>query len=309
MSTEGVIQYRVVHNTEYSYSSPVSLCHNQLRLAPRELPYQSVERTFVEISPIPTLRRSRIDRFGNQTEFFSIENQHNRMRVVAESIIRRSIPDHTNAHRESFSMVRKRLHNPSQAPDRIAQEFCFESKYIKTHGAFADYAIGCFENQRSLFDCVKDLTSKIHKEFKYTPNSTHVSTTPLDVLRQRQGVCQDFAHLQIACLRSLGLAARYVSGYILTHPAPGQTKLIGTDASHAWISVYLGEFGWFDFDPTNNQSPGNEHITVAWGADYSDVAPVTGLFIGGGLTQMTVGVDMSPMENSPSSPPVHDPLK
>ncbi len=290
------VRYNVTHRTEYDYSSPASLCHNQMRLVPRELSYQTVEQHQVEVHPSPTIRRPRTDRFGNRTEFFSIESQHSEMLVTSHCIVRRASPSKHGAAASTFSQMRQRLRNPETIDDREAQEFCFDSKYIHADHAFAEYAIESFSPHRSMHECLLELTDRIYRDFKYVPNSTHVSTTPLQVLKQRQGVCQDFAHLQIACLRSLGLSARYVSGYLLTHPAPGQPKLVGADASHAWVSVYLGDFGWLDYDPTNNQCPTNEHITLAWGCDYADVAPISGLLIGGGITKLKVSVDVSPIQ-------------
>jgi transglutaminase-like putative cysteine protease len=291
------IRYRILHRTRYEYSSPALLCHNTMHLSPRDLPYQKVDRSNIQITPIPSIRRPRQDPHGNRTEFFSIESQHQTMLVEAESIVIRSTPDWSHTKDITYLSIRNRLHSPLGEEDRIAQEFCFDSTYIRTESAFSEYAWKSFHSHSSLLESVTDLTRRIFREFRYVPNSTLVSTTPREVLRSKQGVCQDFAHLQIACLRSIGLAARYVSGYLLTHPAPGQPKLVGADASHAWISVYFGELGWIDFDPTNNAVPKNEHITVAWGADYADVAPIVGLLIGGGLTRLEVSVDVAPLEN------------
>lgn len=289
------IRYSILHRTLYEYSSPALLCHNTMHLSPREVSYQSVERSCIEISPSPSIRRPRQDPHGNQAEFFSIESQHQSMLVEAESIVTRSVPCWEGAESVSFPSVRHRLHQPQTDEDRRAQEFCFDSTYIQSESAFSDFAWESFHSHNSLLEAVTDLTQRIFDDFRYVPNSTLVSTTPREVLRTKQGVCQDFAHLQIACLRSIGLAARYVSGYLLTHPAPGQPKLVGADASHAWLSVYFGDFGWIDFDPTNNAIPRNEHITLAWGADYADVAPIAGLLIGGGLTRLEVSVDVSPI--------------
>jgi transglutaminase-like putative cysteine protease len=291
-----MIRYRVVHSTEYAYSAPASLCHNIMRLHPRKLSYQDVEHAHVDVEPTPVLRRQRHDRFGNHCEFFSIESQHNSMIVTGTSIVRRGSMDMTNADQESFDTLRERLRKPCSDADRMAQEFCFDSKYIQTNGIFAEYAMSCFRRDQSAHQSIMELTNRVYREFAYVPESTLVSTTPLEVFRSKRGVCQDFAHLQIACLRSIGLAARYVSGYLLTRPAPGQPKLVGTDASHAWISVYLGDFGWLDYDPTNNIVPNQEHITLAWGCDYEDVAPITGVLVGGGITNLRVSVDVAPLD-------------
>lgn len=300
------VRYRVAHVTEYDYSSPASLCHNMMRLSPRRLNYQSVEHSHVDIDPKPVVRRTRLDRFGNLCEFFSIESQHNKMVIHATSNVIRNRVSLTGADVISFKELRQRLRDPKREDDLSAQEFCFDSKYVRTRREFSDYAMECFHPDRSAHDSLLEITARIYNEFDYVPNSTQVSTTPIEVLRLRKGVCQDFAHLQIACLRSIGLAARYVSGYLLTRPAPGQPKLIGADASHAWVSVYLGDYGWLDYDPTNNLIPDCEHITLAWGCDYEDVAPVTGVVVGGGLTTLKVSVDVSPepVTTSESLPPV-----
>lgn len=288
-------RYLVRHETKYDYSLPVSLCHNTLRLKPRDLDHQVVERCLIEIQPEPAVRKARIDHHGNNAEFFSVESQHAEMVVKSECVVARTKPTYSIDSDTDFGFLRSILSQPRCQEDRAAHEYCFDSPYVKAGHEFAEYAIESFENYPGAFDAVQDLTRRIYTEFKYVPQSTLVSTTPLEVLKNRQGVCQDFAHLQIACLRSLGLAARYVSGYLLTHPAPGEAKLVGADASHAWVSVYLGDAGWVDFDPTNNLIPGDEHITIAWGADYADVAPVAGTLIGGGLTTLKVSVDMSLM--------------
>lgn len=291
------VRYRISHVTEYDYSSPASLCHNMMRLSPRRLPYQHVEHSHVDIEPQPVVRRTRLDRFGNQCEFFSIESQHHSMIVRATSHVVRDRVNTDGATDLSFRELWLRLRNPKTDNDREAQEFCFDSKYVRTRREFSDFAMECFHPERSAHESLMEMTARIYNEFDYVPNSTLVSTTPIEVLRSRKGVCQDFAHLQIAFLRSIGLAARYVSGYLLTHPAPGQPKLIGADASHAWVSVYLGDYGWLDYDPTNNLIPDCEHITLAWGCDYEDVAPVTGVVVGGGLTTLKVSVDVSPEES------------
>lgn len=287
--------YLVKHETKYEYSVPVSLCHNTLRLRPRNADYQQVERCYIEIHPTPAIRKTRLDHHANNAEYFSIETQHSEMIVKSECLVKRAKPAISIPADLDFGYLRTISNHPRGPADRAANEYCFDSPYIHAGSEFAEYAIESFKNFNNAFDAVSDLTDRIHKEFKYVPNSTLVSTTPREVLRTRKGVCQDFAHLQIACLRSLGLASRYVSGYLLTHPAPGETKMVGADATHAWISVYMGDAGWVDFDPTNNIIPGNEHITIAWGADYSDVPPVAGTLIGGGgITTLKVSVDVGP---------------
>jgi transglutaminase-like putative cysteine protease len=173
-------------------------------------------------------------------------------------------------------------------------QFAFGSPYIALDREARDYALPSFTAGRPILEAAMDLTSRIFEDFEYQGGVSDVSTPVRQVLKMRKGVCQDFAHLEIACLRSIGLAARYVSGYLLTHPPPGQRKLVGSDASHAWLAVWAGELGWIDLDPTNNAMPDSEHITVAWGRDYGDVSPMNGFIIGGGAHTVTVGVDVAP---------------
>ena len=175
-----------------------------------------------------------------------------------------------------------------------AYELVFESPYVVGDDAIRDYALQSFAPGRPILAAAMDLTSRIFREFQYRGGVSDVSTPVRDVFAMRQGVCQDFAHLMIACVRSLGLAARYVSGYLLTRPPEGKEKLVGSDASHAWVSVFAGDAGWVDFDPTNNVIPGVEHITFAWGRDYGDVSPINGFIVGGGTHQVSVAVDVSP---------------
>jgi transglutaminase-like putative cysteine protease len=173
-----------------------------------------------------------------------------------------------------------------------AYEFSFDSPYSKRNGALADYAAPSFTPQRPLLDAVLDLTGRIHADFQYDQRATTLATPLADVLAGRRGVCQDFAHLEIGCLRSMGLAARYVSGYLLTTPPPGGERVVGGDASHAWLSVYSPGYGWIDVDPTNNQLPGDRHITLAWGRDYGDVSPIKGVILGGRQQSVKVAVDV-----------------
>ncbi len=286
-------KYLVTHRTHYEYTSESSLCHNQMHLQPRVLPWQNVSHSQIDIYPRPTFRNAWDDVFGNRTEFFSIEELHPHLTVTSRCHVDRDSPNYPIGSSPSWSGVLASIANPDTSEGRVAREFLFDSRHCHRDSAFANFANDVIAPNRSFLESVRMLTSKIFFQFEYSPQSTQVATKPIEVLEKRKGVCQDFAHLQICCLRSLGVPARYVSGYLLTHPAPGKPRLVGADASHAWISVYAGPLGWIDFDPTNNQTPDKEHITVAWGRDYGDVAPIQGVFVGGGYTTLSVSVDVA----------------
>lgn len=291
------MQYNVRHTTTYSYQDPVALCQNQIHLSPRSTPYQACSNFQLEISPEPVVRRSWVDAFGNEVWYFSIQEPHQKLTVTGRSQVTVTpcqLP--VAGSTPSWESVRDDLAQAATPDARLAAQFCFESSYIRYLAEAFDYAQASFTPQRPVLDAALDLTARIYRDFKYVPASTAITTTTREVLKTRRGVCQDFAHLQITCLRSLGLAARYVSGYLLTDPPPGQPKLIGSDASHAWLSVYCPGTGWVDLDPTNNVIPQIRHVTVAWGRDYGDVTPIQGVFTGGGKHVMGVAVDVSPLQ-------------
>lgn len=292
------MRYRVVHITRYQYSGEVSLSHNQMRLLPRLLDYQLIEHRHISIVPEPTFQQSWVDPFGNRTQFFSIEHSHREMVVHAESLIDRQTPSYADSCRFSWEEIASKIARPPAQDDREAAQFAFDSYYTGSFEKARAYAAPCFTTGRNIVEAVGELTAKIFDEFEYDPQATQISTPTNEVLELRRGVCQDFAHLQIACLRSMGLAARYVSGYLLTHAPAGKEKLIGSDASHAWISVYVGNGNWLDFDPTNNVRPAEEHITIGWGRDYADICPIQGVLIGGGgQTVLTVSVDVRQIDD------------
>jgi transglutaminase-like putative cysteine protease len=291
------MHYRVRHITRYEYESDVALSHNQMRLSPRSLAYQKVEWPQLTVQPEPTCQRAWVDFHGNRTHFFSIEQSHRVMEVSAESLVERTEQELAINSKATWESLAARVEHPRSAVDIEASMFRFDSRYVRFSREVQQYARPSFAGGRSMLDAAKDLTARIFQDFEYDPNATHVSTPTLEVLQQRRGVCQDFAHLQIAALRSMGLAARYVSGYLLTQPPPGQTKLVGSDASHAWISVYFGDGHWLDFDPTNNLIPGDEHITIGWGRDYADICPIQGILIGGGQSRLRVSVDVLPISS------------
>ena len=277
----------------------MSLSHNQNRLRPRALNFQSVYDATVLIDPEPRTRQRWVDCFGNETEFFSIEQSHREMTITAQSEVHRTQPLTDGLGQLAWEEI-ARLNSATDTPEtRLASQFSFDSKYSKRSQQAYEYAVKSFVPGRSIMGCVLDLTRRIFEEFEYDPQATQVSTPTLEVLQGRRGVCQDFAHVQIACLRSIGVPCRYVSGYLLTHAPAGKEKLIGSDASHAWVSAYMGGGNWVDFDPTNNLIPSVEHITIGWGRDYGDVCPVQGVLIGGGTTTiLKVNVDVRPLDAS-----------
>jgi len=285
--------FDVVHTTTYEYASTVSVAHNLIRLAPRKLSRQHRLGHIIEIDPAPSVTSVHTDYFGNEVLFATIAESHKELRVTSRSTVAVGpalIPDFTETPAWETVGVLCR-HDRSQKALEAA-EFTFASPLVPTEAAFADYAEESFAQHRPILECIMDLTSRIHRDFKFDPRATTVATPLEQVFKERRGVCQDFAHLQIACLRSLGLPARYVSGYLETVPPPGQPKLAGADASHAWISVFCPGIGWIDFDPTNDMIPSMRHITVAWGRDYADVSPVRGVVSGGDQHTLTVAVDV-----------------
>ncbi len=291
------MQYSVRHSTTYSYQTPVSLCQNQIHLTPRSTPNQSCSNFHLEISPEPVVRRRWTDLFGNEVWYFSIEEQHQQLTITSYSQVAVTPREPPQAALTSpWENVRDQLTQAANLDFRQAAQFCFESSYIRYLAEARDYAAPSFTPGRPVLDAALDLTSRIYHDFKYVPASTAVTTSTAEVLNLRRGVCQDFAHLQITCLRTLGLAARYVSGYLMTDPPPGQPRLIGADASHAWLSIYCPGNGWIDLDPTNNVIPQSRHVTVGWGRDYSDVCPIQGVFTGGGKHEMQVSVDVAPLQ-------------
>ena len=293
------MKYNLNHTTRYSYSDAVPVCHNIVHLRPRNLERQSYRDFQMIVYPEPFDIHESIDSFGNGETYFSIEQAHMGLTVTATCSVTVNDElaiDYVAANRDSWEPIQSQLAFPG-SPELIESSlFRFESQRVKPFPAVKEYALGSFTTGRPILDACLDLTARIYKDFVYDPRATTVLTPIETVFESRRGVCQDFAHFQIACLRSLGLACRYVSGYMRTYPPPGSVHLQGCDASHAWISVYCGDAGWIDFDPTNNLIPNNNYITVAWGRDYSDVCPIRGVILGGGNHQMTVSVDVIPEE-------------
>ncbi len=287
------MDYTVTHRTTYSYTSDVSVSHHLVHLRPRELPWQEVTEYALSVEPDAIVADERLDCYGNTATFFTISKPHRKLPVIARSRVRvNAAPLPIPSQTPPWERVRELCAQDVLTPDTAAGEFSFDSHYILRHPAFADYAVASFPPGRPVLDAVIEFTAQIFRDFKFDPRATTVATPLAEVLKNRRGVCQDFAHLGIACLRSLGLPARYVSGYLETLPPTGKVRLVGADASHAWFSVWCPNHGWIDADPTNNVLPGERHITVAWGRDYEDVSPVRGVAVGGGEHSLSVGIDV-----------------
>lgn len=290
------MRYHVIHRTTYTYESPVTVCHYMARLAPRSLPNQECPWHEVHIRPDPVERAARADYFGNHCLYFEIEGSHHQLEVIARSLVDvRANELIEPCETPPWESIRDACRADVYTPASAAGEFCFGSPLIQPGPLYAHYAAPSFPAGRPVLEALCDLNRRIHDDFIFDPSSTDVATPVADVLKQRRGVCQDFAQVMIACLRSIGLPARYVSGYLETLPPPGQEKLVGADASHAWVSVFCGDaVGWMDADPTNNVLPSDRHITVAWGRDFSDVSPLRGVTLGAGEQRLHVAVDVIP---------------
>jgi transglutaminase-like putative cysteine protease len=295
--------YRIVHRTTYKYKFPVSVGTHVACLKPRTLPNLQSSRSELRIQPRPATRTERVDFFGNLLCFFTVREPHKELVVEARSEV--TIAASATPQQPiplPWEEAVRAVPNDHSPAGLEAYQFGFESPRIRLRPEFAEYALESFTPRRPLPEALRHLTTRIYKDFRFDPKVTNVRTPPEEVFKKRRGVCQDFAHLQIACLRSINLAARYVSGYLRTYPPPGQARLVGADASHAWVSVYCPGTGWLDFDPTNNLIPSDGHVTLAWGRDYGDVSPLRGLILGGGSHTLKVAVDMEPLDAEPSRP-------
>ncbi len=290
------MRYRVEHTTEYTYAVPVSMSQQLLHLLPRPSPLQQCRSHALIVSPTPSRRIDSIDAFGNPLTRLEFDRPHSTLSIIAQMQVEVTAPAAIEPSTMAWEMVVGQLaYRAGKVPtaEQIdAARFRFESAFVRIKSVLADYARDSFAPGRPLLDASLALMHKIHHEFAYDPKATKIATPLLEVFANRRGVCQDFAHLMLSCLRSLGLAARYVSGYLLTTPPPGKPRLIGSDASHAWISVYCPGQGWIDFDPTNNLIPQLGHITVAWGRDFGDVSPLRGVILGGGAHELEVRVSV-----------------
>jgi transglutaminase-like putative cysteine protease len=291
------VKYRVVHRTKYDYEEPVSVSHHLARLTPRNLRGQVRRDSAISIAPAPAVTTTHDDYFGNTETLFTLQEPHDCLVVEATSTLElHALPHPDFSACPPWETVVESLVSDHSEEGLDAYQFVFSSERVGASHEFGVYAREAFRPSRPLLEGAFDLMNQIHRDFRFDKKATEVSTPVEAFYEKRRGVCQDFAHLQIACMRSIGLPARYVSGYLRTQPAPGQPRLQGADASHAWCSAWCPGAGWVDFDPTNNCLPEDGHITVAWGRDYGDVSPIHGVLLGGAKHTLHVGVDVVPIE-------------
>ena len=287
------MRYRVNHQTEYFYADRVPLCHNVIRLRPRDTAFQICERNELSVTPTPADQRDRIDYFGNHATWISVQEPHQTLKIEMSSevnVVSTKIPADLTG--PPWDQVPALISSGLDPTILAAREYTFDSPYVTRCTELAQYAQPDFPPGAPLVTCILNLTHRIFDEFIFDTDATTIGTPLLEILHHHHGVCQDFAHLQIGCMRSLGLPARYVSGYLVTKPPPGQRRLIGADASHAWISAFIPGYGWVDFDPTNDTVPDDQHITIGWARDYDDLSPVKGVTIGGHSHTLDFSVDV-----------------
>lgn len=286
------MKYTLRHTTRYHYSAPVTLCHSEARVLPRETPHQQCGDSQLLISPAPQVQSERSDIFGNRVLYFAMEEVHQTLDVtVVTSLNTQPLAALPSVSPNWESVV----HQLSQDNSFDVQLYRLDSPFIRRNDELVAFAHSCFTPGRPIVDAALSLNKLIHTIFEYDPSFTTLATPLSEVLANRRGVCQDFAHLAIGALRSVGLAARYVSGYLETQPPPGQPRLIGADASHAWLATWIPDWGWLALDPTNGTMAGEQHPVLAWGRDYADVAPLKGVMNGGGEHRLEVEVDVMPL--------------
>ena len=294
---------RVVHETAYDYASMVRTAQHMAHLKPADGGRQRLLTHRLTVAPAPARQAEVLDVFGNTRSFFSLPYAHDGLRVVADSLVS-TAPPQEPAESPPWQEVVERMRYHRARPYDPAAEFTFASPYVPRDGAFAAYARPSFPEGRPLLEAARHLMHRIHVDFEYAPAATDVNTPALVALALRRGVCQDLAHVMLGCLRSLGLPAQYVSGYLLTQPAPGQPRLLGCDASHAWVALYVpasdGAGCWVELDPTNDRTPGEDYVSLATGRDYSDVSPVRGVIQGGARHTLRVAVTVVPADEAES---------
>jgi transglutaminase-like putative cysteine protease len=293
----GAVRYRVRHETVYHYGGNVAHSHQLLHLSPRDSGNQRCLSRVLTLEPKPSGRKEDVDAFGNVATRLEYDLPHDRLEVLAEVGVEVGLPPAADAAAtHAWEEVRDAFMYSGKppAPDYLdASRFLMESGYAKLKQVFSDYGADCFTDRCPVLMGAEALMHKVHREFTYAPGSTNIRTSAVEAYAARRGVCQDFAHVMIACLRSRGLAARYVSGYLRTQPPAGaDASWLGADASHAWVSVFCPPFGWIDLDPTNDLRVGTDHILIAWGRDFGDVSPLRGVIIGGGRHSLTVRVSV-----------------
>lgn len=287
------MNYRLLHKTQYDYSENVSNYHGLACVKPKTLSHQKCSDFSLAIYPTPDEIHLRTDYFGNRLHYFSIYKPHNKLTILAKSTIE-TLPIPPAKSLITTKDVKTRLGSDILLKNKL-MDFILPSPFVQWDADIRQFAADCFADSQSFYQSARLLCHKIFSEFTYVPGFTTIYTPLKTVLREKKGVCQDFSHLAIACLRSLGFAARYVSGYLETEPLPGQTKLQGSDATHAWISVFVPDVGWCDFDPTNDVVPAQRHIITAWGRDFGDVSPLKGIIFSAGKHSIQVAVDVIPI--------------
>jgi transglutaminase-like putative cysteine protease len=294
-----------LHTTGYRYSAPVALSRQLLHLTPRELPTQRLLEHGITVDPAPEESASAHDYFGNAISYIVLSSAHRSLSLAAASTV--EVLPRGAAAQIAGSMAWEEaldwLRLPANSANLEPARFLFDSPHVVCSAELKSYAMPSFTPGRPLLEAALDLNHRIHEDFEFDPIATVISTPLSEVLQQRRGVCQDFAHLMIGCLRTLGLATRYVSGYLLTHPPPGHAPLIGADASHAWVSVFCPSAGWVDLDPTNDRLVDDEHITLGWGRDFSDVTPTRGVILGGGDQDLAVHVTVTEISGDGGAAP------
>ncbi len=297
------MRYRVRHGTVYAYGSDVAHSHQLLHLVPRPSPFQQCTEHSLTILPATFSRRDETDAFGNLVTRVEFEHAHRRLDVSTDMEVQvYPRPPVSAADTLPWERVRDLLSYGGGWPAREVLDACrfrHESPHVRVKRLFTEFGAECFEPGRPVLACAQALMQKFHRELRYAPGETDISTPLPEVLANRRGVCQDFAHLMIACLRARGLAARYVSGYVRLRPEQTSLLQAGAGASHAWVSVYIPPFGWLELDPTNNVHVGTDHIAVAWGRDFGDVSPLRGVILGGGTHTLSVCVTVEPLPEAP----------
>lgn len=291
------MKYKVTHITDYIYEFPATLCHNLMFQIPQNLSFQQVQEYRCEISPKPSCEIEREDFFGNKYLYFSVERPHKNLTVNSKSVVELSAPPWISvkpAETMAWEKVVDLLHTTKSSTD--IRQYYLESNHVQFVDGIGAYALKSFTPKRPIMEAMLDLNTRIFHDFTFTPGFTDISTPLEKVFKHKKGVCQDFAHFSLGCLRAIGLSARYVSGYLETLPPPGKPKLVGADASHAWIAVYIPGHDWVEFDATNNLLVNDKHIRVAVGRDFADVTPLKGIVYSGSEQEMKVSVDVRNMD-------------
>ncbi|HMJ10691.1 MAG TPA: transglutaminase family protein [Polyangiaceae bacterium] len=285
-------RYKILHTTRYEYEALVLHAHHLAYLKPRSMLTQRVDAFTLHVDPVPLMAVALCDYFGNDCHELELLSAHDALTVTCSSLVDLSVPERELGPHEKLTWEAAAQRLASDRELIAFREFCFDSPLVRAHPQLARYAADTFSPERPLLSALLELNRRIHEEFTYDNTVSDVSTPLAKVLQYRRGVCQDFAHLLLGCLRSLGLSGRYVSGYLETLPPRGKPRLVGADASHAWVSAYVPDYGWLDLDPTNGIVPGERHITLAYGRDFSDVSPLRGVVLGGGSHRLSVSVDV-----------------